>query len=52
MSSGTPCAAVAYSGKFHGVFATMGVRHCALDARRLDAASLVEADLSYRLGVA
>jgi polysaccharide pyruvyl transferase WcaK-like protein len=46
LSSGVPCAAVAYSGKFRGVFATLGAPDSVLDARRLDTGELVDAALA------
>ncbi len=45
LSSGVPCAAIAYSGKFRGVFATLGVADAVLDARALDTGELVDAVL-------
>lgn len=45
LSSGVPCAAVAYSHKFRGVFATMGAPDGVLDARGLTTQALVEAAL-------
>jgi colanic acid/amylovoran biosynthesis protein len=43
LSSRTPAAAVAYSDKFHGVFADCGVRDRVLDARSLTAPDMVDA---------
>lgn len=43
LSSGVPAAAVAYSDKFHGVFAGCGLGDRVLDARKLGAAELAEA---------
>lgn len=45
LSSGVPCCAVAYSAKYRGVFAGLGVPEGALDARVLDTGELVEAVL-------
>lgn len=43
LSSAVPCVAVAYSPKYHGVFASAGLPHGVLDARRLDGPDLVDA---------
>jgi len=36
LSQSVPCAGVAYSKKFHGVFSTVGAEGCILEARELD----------------
>ena len=42
LSQGIPCVGVAYSGKFAGVFATVGAGHMVLDARELDGSELLD----------
>lgn len=46
LSSGTPCCAVAYSAKYRGVFAGLGVPGAVLDARSLSTTELVESVLA------
>ncbi len=45
ISQGIPAVGVAYSRKFKGVFESVGLGGCVLDARVMDAASLLEAVL-------
>jgi polysaccharide pyruvyl transferase WcaK-like protein len=42
LSQGIPAVGVAYSGKFHGVFESVGVENCVADARRFDEDELLE----------
>lgn len=42
LSQGIPAVGVAYSGKFHGVFESVGVENCVADARRCDEDELLE----------
>ncbi|MCP3919076.1 MAG: polysaccharide pyruvyl transferase family protein [bacterium] len=42
LSTGVPAAALAYSGKFKGVFETCNVGDCVTDARRLDTQDALE----------
>ncbi|MFZ5871337.1 MAG: polysaccharide pyruvyl transferase family protein [Actinomycetota bacterium] len=46
LSSGVPCCAVAYSDKYRGVFAGLGVADAVLDARALGTTDLVDAVLA------
>lgn len=46
LSSGVPCCAVAYSDKYLGVFAALGVGDAVLDARTLATDELVDAALA------
>ena len=49
LSQGIPCVGLAYSMKFGGVFASVGVEDSVLEARTLDTAEAVEATLEcYR----
>jgi len=42
LSQGIPAVGVAYSGKFHGVFESIGVADCVADARRCDEEELLD----------
>jgi len=41
MSQGVPAVGVAYSGKFHGVFESIGVADCVADARTCDEGEII-----------
>jgi len=42
LSQGIPAVGIAYSGKFHGVFESIGVADCVADARRYVEGELLE----------